>query len=490
MPGATLPAKLLATASPAEIMAALRIRAGQHLPSLARALGYESMGAWADCHHELMAHVDRPSDGRKRLTLIPRGHLKTSLVTVCRILERLRERPELRILLASSTATLAQGILREIRGHLRSHPLFVDIAGEKGWQETAEAVTVARTRADRTPTIRAVGVGGVTVGEHYDMIVLDDVVTRETCSTKDQLDKLREWYRLLLPMAEPGAEIIIIGTRYHFADLYSDLLGEHEETRDMAEDVDAYVRRAIEAGEPIWPEKFSLETLASLKAQMGSYLFGTQYMNDPADPDSAVFKRDHLRWIADPTAVPPRSDCTRVTVTDWAMSEKTSADYTVIATVDVDRQNRKWVRKLTRGRWGPDRQAEAIDAACGHLAEMRPDRFAVQKATLDRAIGANLRTRAAELRLALPMIELSLSEASKFDRIIGLQPDFEEARLFFVEGCLDGLTAAELEDEITRFPKAPHDDILDALADVDRTAEGVPRAPVANLPRRSTKRRY
>jgi len=149
----------------------------------------------------------------------------------------------------------------------------------------------------------------------------------------------------------------------------------------------------------------------------------------------------------------------------------------VIATVDVDRQARKWVRKLTRGRWGPDRQAEAIDAACGHLSALSPVRFSVQKATLDRAIGANLRTRAAELRLPLPLVELSISEASKFDRIIGLQPDFEASRLFFVEGCLDGFTAGELEGEITRFPKAPHDDILDALADVDRVALQVPQAP-------------
>jgi hypothetical protein len=475
---------------PLDVLEALRLRVAEHLPSMALALGYESMGPWADCHRELMAHIDRPADGRKRLTLIPRGHLKTSLITVCRILQRIRQRPAARVLLASSTATLSQGILREIRGHLRGHLLFADLAGtSKQWTETAEAVTVIRPRSDRTPTIRSVGVGGVTVGEHYDLLVLDDVVTRETCSTKDQMAKLREWYRMLLPMAEPNAEIIIIGTRYHYGDLYSDLLGEHEETADMADGVEAYVRRAVEGGAPIWPSKYSLDTLAGLQAQMGSYLYGCQFMNDPTDPDSAIFRRDHIRW-ADEGSVPPREECIRVTVTDWAQSEKTSSDYTVIATVDVDRQARKWVRKLSRGRWGPDRQAEAVDKACEHLAEWQPQRVGVQKAMLDRAIGSNLKIRAAELRLPFPIIELSLSESSKFDRIVGLQPSFEGASFFFVDGCLDGLTAVDLEDEILRYPKAPHDDILDALADVDRVAERVPQRVGAPIPRRSTQRRY
>jgi hypothetical protein len=476
-----------ASMTPEERLATQRAVCARSLPMLAQALGYERQGPWSPFHREMMRTAQQTV--AKHLLLVPRGHLKTSLVSVCYPLHRILADPNVRVLVASATATLAEGILREIKARLERHLLFERVVdtGPGAW--TAESVTVKRNLTSRTPTIRAVGVGGTVTGEHYDVIILDDVVDVKNTATKDLIDKSRDWYRMLLPLLEPGGQVIIIGTRYHYADLYGDLLGEHEETREMAEDVVAYVRQAVEGGKSIWPEKFTLEKLGELKAQMGSYLYGSQYLNDPTDPESAILRRDQIRWTPEHMA-PPAEECTRVTVTDWAMSEKTTSDYTVFATVDVDRQARKWVRKLTRGRWGPDRQAEAIDAACRHLSTLSPARFAVQKSTLDRAIGANLRIRAAELRLPLPLVELSIHEASKFDRIIGLQPDFEGGRWFFVQGCLDGLAASELEDEITRFPKAPHDDILDALADVDRVAEQMPVAAHRDLPRRSTSRRY
>ena len=47
-------------------------------------------------------------------------------------------------------------------------------------------------------------------------------------------------------------------------------------------------------GEPIFPEEFSYEKLARIKARQGAYLFSCQYLNQPVSPEDADFKEDWL----------------------------------------------------------------------------------------------------------------------------------------------------------------------------------------------------
>jgi len=464
-------------------LAGLREACCHSLRGLASALGYQKSGPWAPFHWELMAHVEA-SVGGVSLILVPRGHLKTSLVTVSRCLQWILQDPSTRILLASSTGDLAQGILREIRHHLRNHVLFDHLAGPNGgWVDNADQVTVRRPKEGRTPTIHAVGVGATTTGEHFDHAIYDDIVMEDTCTTKEQLTKLREWYQYTMPQVDQGnRDRVVVGTPYHYGDLYADLLGHNEATKSMSKDVKVFKRSCTDTGtledgaKPLWPQNFTLERLRELRAGMLPALFASQYFVDPIGGDEAWFDRSQIVWMAENEV--PDERRWRVTVTDWAATEKTTSDYTVMATVDVDYQGRKWVRRLTRGRWGLAKLDQAVEKLVGHLQTFEPDRVSVQKAILDRTVGQALRRRCAELGLPLPLIELSVTERSKFSRIGALQPAFAGGQIFFVKGCLDGLTADDLEDEIIRYPKVAHDDVLDALADVDRVVNTMPKKKV------------
>jgi hypothetical protein len=99
-----------------------------------------------------------------------------------------------------------------------------------------------------------------------------------------------DWHRTsrsLLDDPEKGLEWIA-GTHWAPGDIYDNMLGQDDS-------VEPLVMAAVEGGKPIFPEMFSLETLARLERELGS-LYPLLYMNTAVDPLLTDFKPDDLRY--------------------------------------------------------------------------------------------------------------------------------------------------------------------------------------------------
>lgn len=225
---------------------------------------------------------------KKKLLLVPRGHLKTTFVTVGGSLQDIIRDNNNRILFANAIGDNAQSFLFEIKEHIKNnktlHTYYPETASwEKNsvkWSE--KHIIIPRTRQSKEPTIETSGVGGSLVSQHYDKIILDDLVNVENSATRIQADKVIDYYKQCISLLEPNGELIVIGTRYTYYELYQYIIDE------LKEDFDIFVRTCYKRlpGEkrkdgsrrpgkevPYFPKKFTMDSLAEIKRSQGSYVF-------------------------------------------------------------------------------------------------------------------------------------------------------------------------------------------------------------------------
>lgn len=186
------------------------------------------MDWWYDPLHGEMARFLKES-GSSKLILVPRGHLKTSIVTVGYTIQTMLNNPNCRILVMNAVWDFSRKILDQIKGYLTTKSVLPDLFGQfdgRGSSWTTDAITIAQ-RESGTPkehTIETAGVESSLTGNHYDYIVLDDLVVRENVGTRDQLEKVVTRYKDCLDLLDPGGKITVVGTRWHTDDLYGRLL--------------------------------------------------------------------------------------------------------------------------------------------------------------------------------------------------------------------------------------------------------------------------
>jgi hypothetical protein len=167
------------------------------------------------------------SSRNRTLVLAPRGHGKTTILTVGYTLWRVCNNPLERVLLVSSTGMQAQGFLREIKSQIEKNAALRAIYGDlrgKRWTER-EICIAGFDRPAKESSVTAVGVCGAIISRHYETIILDDAVDADSSRTQQSRERLAEWfYKVLEPCVEPNGRIHVIGTRYHPEDLYGRMI--------------------------------------------------------------------------------------------------------------------------------------------------------------------------------------------------------------------------------------------------------------------------
>lgn len=410
-------------------------------------LGYRDI---ADQPHQaLCATVTAPQ--KRKLILYPRGHFKSTIATIAYSLWRIVQEPNIRILVTNAELRNARAFLREIKGHIERNQAFRerfgDLANPDGkWTET-EIEVRTRTRSLKEPTIQVSSAGASMVSQHYDLIIGDDVVNRESVTTPEQIEKTITYYRDLLDLLEPHGDLLVIGTRWHYADLYSHLI-ERAGPEWLVD-----VRKAVEPdGTVLFPTRFTPSYLADLRRDKGSYEFSAQYLNDPVSDENAVFKRQWLHYYE---RLPDRT--LRYITVDPAISDRDGADYSVVLVGAVDHLGRRYVVEYTRAHLEPK---ALIDEILRLTAKHRPQAVGIETVAYQKALKYYLMDAMQEARVFCPIVELRPDGQTKEYRIRALQPFYESGAMFHP----DGGRANDLEDEMLAFPYGKHDDVLDALA--------------------------
>ena len=150
------------------------------------------------------------------------------------------------------------------------------------------------------------GVGGAITGMGFDYGIIDDPVkNREEASSPTYRQKVYDWYTsTFYTRAEKDACILLTTTRWHEDDLAGRLL-ELAKSDPSADQWVVLNLPAIAEGalhhedirqprEPLWPAKYSGQTLKVIKSTVGSYDWSALYQQNPTPSEGGILKR--WRW--------------------------------------------------------------------------------------------------------------------------------------------------------------------------------------------------
>jgi len=429
-------------------------------------------------HADIAAILESPKRKTKSLILCPRGHFKTSLVTEAWTVQRIVDNPNIRILVGNATLDNARAFLGVIKKALAGQlagGLFTACYGSfQSPQWRQDDITVAQ-RTDfgkKEATVTVTAMGANVVSQHYDLIIMDDIVCRENVGTPEQMKKAVTWYKDALDLLDPGGEIVVIGTRWHDADLYGWILGGGDaESRQSISEWEVLIREACDDNfeNVLFPLRFDREELVRRYIQQGPYHFNAQYRNN-AMPDSERVFPAPKRWIELPKIM------NQVMFCDPSVGKGPDSDYTAIDVAGMDNLANLYVMDYVRRRMGPFEIVDELYRVYKKWDELnyRPQVVGIEKVGFQTWLADIVQARARETGVFLPIQEVSIGPTQrKSERIEGrLQPRAMNGALWI------GQDMPDIEQELARWPFCKHDDLLDALASASELLSPAPKAPV------------
>ena len=449
------------------------------------------------CHEDVCNWWTRSDHKTHQLLLFPRDHGKSRLIAY-RVAWELTKDPTLRILYISATANLAEKQLGFSKGILTSDtysrywPEHVNKdEGKRSRWTTSEIALDHPLRKKENVRDPSIFTGGLTTsltGMHCDIAVLDDVVVYENAYTGEGRNKVKSQYSLLSSIEGANAKEWVVGTRYHPADLYNDLMQMTEDQYDdegekVAEDnIYEIFERAVEdrgdgTGEFLWPQqqrkdgKYFGFTRQILAKKRGQYLdkgqFRAQYYNDPSDPDNVPVGHEKFQYYERKHLVQENgfwfykeNKLNVYAAVDFAFSLSKKADYTAIVVVGVDAENNVYVLDIDRFR--TDRISEYFEHIFHLVGKWSFRKMRAEVTVAQQAIVKQLKELVKQHGLSLSIDEYrpNKHQGNKEERIAStLEPRYDNLQMWHYRGG----NIQTLEEELmSRNP--PHDDIKDALA--------------------------
>lgn len=213
-----------------------------------------------------------------------------------------------------------------------------------------------------------------------------------------------------------------------------------------------------------WPAKWPVKDILDQKdkfRKLGKLdVWYREKMCVALAPDKQIFKKEMFRYYNQEDL--PKNLSVFTTI-DLAISEKLTADYSVICTIGVTEENHWMLLDIKYGRWNP---SETMDNVFKTVQQYKPIFVGIEKVAYQAAFIHFLRGEMPKRNTFFTIKEL-IAERKKELRIQALQPRFTAGTVWFPMGA-EFLN--ELETELMTFPKGLHDDLCDALAYMEQIA--------------------
>ena len=455
-----------------------------------------------DWQYARAREVERNPDGY--LDLWAREHGKSSWITFAGIIQEILRDPEITIGIFSFNKPTARKFLRQIKYELESNrklkAMYPDVLWENPqkesprWSEDA-GIVVKRQGNPKEATVEGHGlVDGQPTGAHFLLRVYDDVVTLDSVTSPEMIQKTTDAWSLSDNLGARGGDGLArawhIGTRYHFGDTYNTMM----EMGAVIPRVYPATHDGTMSGRPVylpphvWEDKKKKQTSSTLAAQM---------LQNPAAGNAVIFDKAWLRF----------QDIRPATLNiyilcDPASSKKKGSDKTAIPVIGVDAAGNRWLVDGYHHRMGLSERYKRIKELRKvwlNMPGVQQLRVGYERygSTSDLEYFEEMMQRD---RDEFEIVELAWPRegpGSKTDRVQRLEPYFRNGRFFLPavvkeetkaqrmvresgqgfriykpvqrrdeEGRLYSLNKNLLEEYLT-FPFCAHDDLIDAVSRIE-----------------------
>jgi len=241
----------------------------------------------------------------------PRGWGKSLLGGVGHTLWRGCRNPNITIRYVHADEKMASEIMAQIRGHLESNGLLLELFEKElirptitrefggkttGKSDSDETIFFNRTYAPRTPSLRMLGYKTGRIGTHVDLFVLDDLVNNKTTATALIMEGVKDFIRQLPPLLndQQVSRILCLGTRWDPGDAWGMLTEDEEWKADVRPLVQSCWTDEAETV-PLWPEKFPNDVLLKMEQKMTRFFFSANMRNEPIPRGSQLFDVEKVK---------------------------------------------------------------------------------------------------------------------------------------------------------------------------------------------------
>lgn len=452
-----------------DTLAHLKLRARKSLYFMAKGvMGYKDITKRT--HGRFCKFIEDHTVDRK-LELMPRGHLKSSIATEADGVRLAVDDPDhARILIINEVLDNAKAFLSTIRAQFEKNKflqaLFPELVLSRfsgpGVDWSGMSATLPRSTAYKEPTWMPLGIGGAATSKHFSHIKVDDMIGLKAKASPADLKAAIAWNRNIESLAIDARSTIIewIGTRWGKNDAYADIIDRYKD------DLKIFHRSVIENGEIIFPEKYDWRFLNRIKNETPD-IWMAQYMNDPTSDMTLDFNADDLRYFqfdhAGNVIFKSRggvlrwsvSDLDRVLTADPNGGSKTAPDEAAIVVSGQAPDENVFTLSATSGRPNPD---EFVDQIFKLAIRWRPRVVGIEQAGQQNTI-FHFEKKMRKEGVFFNVVPLKHLNRVKEDRIrTMMQPVMAVKRLHVLK------SQTKLVEQIKNYPDIKNDDLIDALA--------------------------
>lgn len=312
------------------------------------------------------------------------------------------------------------------------------------------------------------GAGGQITGESGHLLIIDDPVKNyEEAMSPRIKERNLDWYRSVArTRLQQGGTIILLMTRWTDDDLAGALINEGGFEQIVLpavctdEQTDPLGRKL---GDALCPERYSAETLADIRKDVGSQVWEALYQQSPVAKSGNIILGEWIKFYDSPPAMDEIA-----LFADLAYKDGESNDFTVIEA---------WGRKGTsiylidqiRGRLDFPAQLHALQRMAAAYST------AFHKEIEEKANGAALIQVAKQ---SIPGLIANNPKTSKDVRLASVAPLYQAGNVYYPNPDKHPWVSENIR-EITRFPRAKNDDTVDvasmACTHLGRVAQALSR---------------
>tara|TARA_R100000231_G_C5320839_1_gene163370 strand:- start:233 stop:1669 length:1437 start_codon:yes stop_codon:yes gene_type:complete len=275
---------------------------------------------------------DMSENNNKTCIIASRDHGKSVFYRVY-LLWKMAYNPGTEVLFFSHSQHQSIDHMAKMNELIETIPALQHLKPKRGWAKQKFKFT-------NKSSITAMSVGKAVRGAHPQIVVLDDILSSEA---QTQLKHVSQWfYTALLPVLHHTAQLCIVGTPFSYTDLYSEL--KKLESYKVGE----YPAINEQTGEPLFPERWSLEALNARRNDMTSIAFTREYLCKPIASEASLFPEEVLNKVKDEelslSYYPHDGEAYNYYIGwDPAISADRRADYTCMMVIAVDENKNKHI---------------------------------------------------------------------------------------------------------------------------------------------------
>ncbi|MRX54691.1 phage terminase large subunit [Bacillus idriensis] len=470
-----------------------------------------------DFHVKLSRILDSVSN-RNRTARIAwaasRGHAKSAYLSNAFPVHEIVYRKRKMILIISETNAGSKKFIKWVAGQLKYNLKLREDFGEMLFEQKSrnekdsEEAFLTTTGIKMEATSLGTQIRGFRNGsQRPDLILLDDLESRDSNNTPELRQKSKDWLNQdLMPAYDPTqTAVIFMGTLVHHDSLLNYVLSERRDfiknsfpailewpkRMDMWEEFQRIYREYIpteeelaemedaeeemptpsaraalefyarnketmdEGAKVLWPARFPLAHLFLEKINYGNKAFNTEFMNIPLDEESQVFKPDSFYYYDDVEKFPHDKFIYGMGL-DFAMG-KEKGDYSALITVAMHRTTKKiYVVDAFVQRLHPDKFLTVI---VDKVKKLQPDKIGAESQMAQELFVDHMKQSLEKIGYpAHTRVKKIYQRGRKELRIEAMQPDIESGKIVF------NRSHSVLLEHFERYGSKWHDDGPDALS--------------------------